>query len=59
MERLKDSANFKRRTFQARIGEAQIRIHGYRTMKVIHWAFPFVLKPMVAWLMGKLKFYRR
>ena len=45
-----DRANFKRRTFKARIGEMKIRIHGYKAMKVMHWAFPFVLKPMVAWV---------
>ena len=44
-----DKANFKRRTFKARIGEVKIRIHGFKAMGVIWWAFPFVLKPFVAW----------
>lgn len=50
-----DKANFKRRTFKARVGEMKIRIHGYRAMKVMHWAFPFVLKPIVAWVVTLLK----
>ena len=44
-----DKANFKRRTFNARLGEMKIRIHGFKAMKVMWWAFPFVFKPIVAW----------
>ena len=43
-------AAIRRRTFKARIGEMKIRIHGYRAMGVMHWAFPFVLKPIAAWV---------
>ena len=50
-----DKANFKRRTFRARIGEMNIRRHGYRAMGVMHWAFPFVLKPFAAWVLTLLK----
>lgn len=50
-----DRANFKRRTFKARIGEMKIRMHGYHAMKVMHWAFPFVFKPLVAWFLGLIK----
>lgn len=50
-----DRANFKRRTFKARIGEMRIRIHGYNAMKVMHWAFPFIFKPLVAWLFTLFK----
>ena len=48
-------AAIKRRTLKARIGEMKIRIHGYKAMKVLHWAFPFVLKPLAAWLVTCLK----
>lgn len=45
-----DKANFKRRTFKARIGEMKIRAHGYKEMGVIYWAFPFIFKPIIAWV---------
>lgn len=50
-----DRANFKRRTFKARCGEMKIRIHGFKAMKVMHWAFPFVFKPLVAWFVTLFK----
>ena len=50
-----DRANFKRRTFKARRGEMKIRIHGFKAMKVMHWAFPFVFKPLVAWFVTLFK----
>lgn len=43
-----DKNNFKRRTFKARIGEMKIRIKGYKEMNVMIWAFPFVVKPIIA-----------
>ena len=50
-----DKANFKRRTFKARLGEMRIRIHGFKAMGVMHWAFPFVFKPLVAWVVTLFK----
>lgn len=50
-----DKANFKRRTFKARLGEMKIRIHGFMAMKVMYWAFPFVFKPLVAWFVTLFK----
>lgn len=50
-----DKANFKRRTFKARLGEMKIRIHGFKAMGVMHWAFPFVFKPLVAWFVTLFK----
>lgn len=50
-----DKANFKRRTLKARIGEIKIRFYGYRAMRVLHWAFPFMLKPIAAWVITLLK----
>ena len=50
-----DRANLKRRTLKARIGEMKIRVHGYKAMGVLYWAFPFVLKPLVAWGISLLK----
>lgn len=47
-----DRNTIKRRTFKARVGEMKIRIHGYKSMKVIHWAFPFIFKPYVAWIVN-------
>lgn len=49
-----DTLTLKRRTFKARIGEMKIRMYGYRKMKTLYWAFPFVLKPMIAWLISTL-----
>ena len=50
-----DKANFKRRTFKARVGEMKIRVHGFKAMRVMHWAFPFVFKPLVAWFVTLFK----
>jgi glycosyltransferase involved in cell wall biosynthesis len=50
-----DKANFKRRKFKARIGEMKIRIYGYKAMKVLHWAFPFAFKPLIAWIVTFFK----
>lgn len=50
-----DKANLKRRTFKARLSEIKIRAYGYRAMGVMHWAFPFLLKPLVAWVISLLK----
>lgn len=50
-----DKAAIKRRTLKARIGEMKIRIHGYKAMKVMHWAFPFVLKPLAAWIVTAVR----
>ena len=51
-------AAIKRRTFRARIGEMKIRIHGYKAMKVLHWAFPFIMKPYLAWFITLFKVKR-
>jgi glycosyltransferase EpsE len=50
-----EKANFKRRTFKARLGEMKIRIHGFKAMRVMHWAFPFIFKPLVAWFVTLFK----
>ena len=50
-----DKANFKRRTFKARVGEMKIRIHGFKAMGVMCWAFPFVFKPLAAWVVTLFK----
>lgn len=51
-----DENNFKRRTFKARIGEMKIRIKGYKAMKVTIWAFPFVIKPIIAYFVMKIRY---
>ena len=53
---LMDAQNIKRRTFRARIGEFKIRLHGYKAMKVLWWAFPFLFKPFAAHLVQSLKY---
>lgn len=58
-----DNANLKRRTLKARTGEIKIRIYGYKAMKVMYWAFPYLMKPYLAWLFtvlrGKVRGERR
>lgn len=49
------SSSFKKRTFKARVGEFKIRVFGYKAMNVLFWAFPFTLKPFVAWFVTVLK----
>lgn len=51
-----DSQSIKRRTFKARKGEINIRIHGYKAMKVMWWAFPFLLKPIAAHIITITKY---
>ena len=50
------SRNLRQRTLKARLGEVKIRYTGYKTMKVFPWAFPFLFKPIVAWVAGKIKY---
>lgn len=50
-----DQNNFKRRTFQARIGEYKIRCYGYKSMRVMPWGAPFVLKPFLAYVVSLIK----
>ena len=50
-----DRFAFKRRTLKARIGEMKIRIHGYKSMGVMNWAFPFIFKPLIAWMITLIK----
>lgn len=45
----------KRRTFKARVGEYKIRKYGYKSMHVMWWAFPFLLKPFIAYLKDVIK----
>ena len=44
----------KRRTFKVRLGESKVRLEGYVKMGVIWYAFPFVLKPLIAYIKDKL-----
>lgn len=50
-----DEANYKRRTFKARVGEFKIRLRGYRAMGMLPWAYPFAFIPFVAYI--KQSFY--
>lgn len=43
-----DEANYKRRTFKARIGEYKIRKLGFKKMGCMPWAYPLTLKPFLA-----------
>jgi len=40
----------KRRTLKVRFGESVVRYKGYKKMKVIWYAFPFVFKPFLAYI---------
>lgn len=50
-----DAKTIGRRTLKARQGEVKIRIIGYKSMGVLWWAFPFLLKPYVAHLIQEIK----
>lgn len=43
-----DEANYKRRSFNARIGEYKIRKLGFKEMGFMPWAYIFTLKPFLA-----------
>ena len=45
-----DEANYKRRTFKARVGEYRIRLRGYKEMGVMPWAFPFAFIPFLGYI---------
>lgn len=49
------SETFKKRTFKARIGEMKIRAYGFKKMKILIWAFPFVFKPFIAYAWQKIR----
>ena len=53
---LMDNNNIKRRTLKARVGEFKIRIHGYKAMGVMWWAWPFLMKPFIAHIITKLRY---
>ena len=53
---LMDNNNIKRRTLKARVGEFKIRMHGYKTMGVMWWAWPFLMKPFIAHIITKLRY---
>ena len=46
----RDEANYKRRTFKARVGEYRIRLKGYKEMGVMPWAFPFAFIPFLGYI---------
>lgn len=50
------SRNLKQRNLKTRFEEVKIRYFGYKAMKVLPWAFPFIFKPIVAWAVGKIKY---
>lgn len=50
-----DVANYKRRTFKARVGEYKIRLKGYREMGVMPWAYPFAFIPFLAYIKQSVK----
>lgn len=43
-----DEANFRRRTWKARVGEHKIRKYGYEELGMMPWAYIFTLKPFVS-----------
>lgn len=43
-----DSANYRRRTFKARLGEYKIRVKCFKELNMMPWAYPFALKPFFA-----------
>ncbi len=40
----------KKRTFKVRLGECKVRRIGFKKMGIIWYAFPFILKPLVAYV---------
>ena len=50
-----DEANYRRRTFAARVGEYKIRLNGYREMGIMPWAYPYALKPFLAYFVQYIK----
>lgn len=49
-----NNATKKKRTIKIRLGECKVRFIGYTRMKVIWFAFPFVLKPLFAYIKDQL-----
>lgn len=49
-----DAANYKRRTFLARIDECKIRYNGFKELNILSVGFPMVLKPLIVYLVRKI-----
>ena len=43
-----DEANYRRRTWKARVGEHKIRKYGYKKLGMMPWAYVFTLKPFLS-----------
>lgn len=51
-----DADNIRRRTWDARKCEMKIRYKGFKALKMMPWAFPFVIKPIFAHVVQKMKY---
>jgi len=54
-----DDDNIRRRSFEGRKNEIKIRKKGYREMKMMPWALPFVYKPIPAHFVQKIRYWGR
>lgn len=51
-----DAANIRRRDFKGRIGEHKARLHGFKELGMMPWAYPFTLKPFISYLYQQIKY---
>jgi len=52
-----DEANYKRRTFSARIDECIIRYKGFKANKILIDGLPFILKPIIVYFVKRIMTY--